>query len=451
MAEVFPDLSVIQGGRTSPRTPPQAVELEESILGGILLDPDAIERVASVLQPEHFYISGHSEIYRTALMLHARKQPTDLNAVAVALRDRGLLDKVGGATQLMHLLDATVSAVNIDHYAEVVIAKANRRRLFAICQEGCQLAYDGSADWEMVLDQIQQKVFNLSSSAVQTGLRNLSDIVVEQYAHIERVAAGEVLTGLKTGFYDLDGMLGGGLQPKKLLILAGRPGMGKSALAATIARNVAAQEKPVALFSLEMGSDEVAQRLWSSESGVCSARMAAGRLRPEDWAALQSTSVTLSDLPLLIDESQAITPAHIKAQCRRLKAERGELGLIIVDYLHLMLDGTDDEVRELGRITRACKLLARELDVPILLLSQLNRAVEGKQDKRPAMSDLRGSGSIEQDADAVLLIYREEYYKPDTVDRGIAEIIIGKNRGGPTGSVKLLFEPQFTRFRNLRQ
>ncbi|MBL1176571.1 replicative DNA helicase [Pantanalinema sp. GBBB05] len=432
------------------RLPPQNIEAEEAILGGILLDPEAINRVADLMRPEAFYLSAHQEIYRAAIQLQSQGSPTDLMSITAWLRDRELLDKVGGQSKLVQLIDRTVSAVNIDRYANLVMEKYMRRKLIQAGSEISHLGYDTNKDLEDILDQSEQKVFNVTQDRPQQGLMAASDILTHTFSDIESRSLGMVLPGLSCGFYDLDAMTQG-FQRSDLIIVAGRPSMGKTSFVMNIARNIAAFHKlPVAIYSLEMSKEQLVQRLLASEVRIESGRLRAGRVSQQEWEPLGHAISTLSQIPIFIDDTPNISVNEMRSKARRLQAEQGgALGLILLDYLQLMEGGSDNRVQELSKITRSLKGLARELAVPVIALSQLSRSVESRTNKRPMMSDLRESGAIEQDADLIMMLYRDEYYNPDTPDRGIAEVILTKHRNGPTGTVKLLFESQFTQFRNL--
>jgi replicative DNA helicase len=429
--------------------PPQNVDAEESILGGILLDPEAIGRVADLLVAEAFYINDHKEIYKAALALHNQGKPTDLMSVTTWLYDHELLEKVGGQSKLAQLVDRTVSAVNIDRFAALVIDKYLRRQLIKAGNEIVQLGYETSLELEIVLDQSEQKIFGLTQERPQQGLVPISDTLIETFKEIESRHQDTAIPGLPSEFYDLDAMTGG-FQRSDLIIIAGRPSMGKTSFAVGMARNIA-EKWPVAIFSLEMSKEQLVQRLLASEAGIESNYLRTGRISQNQWGALSHALGTLSELPIYIDDTANQTVMQMRSQVRRLLAEKGgKLGLVLIDYLQLMEgSGSENRVQELSRITRSLKGLARELNVPVIALSQLSRGVEARTNKRPMMSDLRESGAIEQDSDLIIMLYRDEYYNENTPDRGIAEIIITKHRNGPTGVVKLLFDPQFTRFRNL--
>ncbi|MGG6268417.1 replicative DNA helicase [Leptolyngbya sp. AN03gr2] len=690
------------------RIPPQNLDAEEAILGGILLDPEAITRILDILRSEAFYSSAHQEIYKACVALHQQGSPTDLMSVSTWLNDRGLLDKLGGQSKLVQLVDRTVSAVNIDQYATLVVDKYLRRKLISTGHQISQLGHETAKDLEKVLDEAEQKVFSITQVRPNQGLIATSDILTKTFAEIEERSAGMALPGLASGFYDLDGKTQG-FQRSDLIIVAGRPSMGKclahdaelvladgsiatieeiyqrrqaelltlndnwkfsvtepsafiddgikpvfrvttrlgrtvettlthpyltldgwlplsslrvgdriavpriidvfgkvsvapseidrlvelsmkeipsfvfqlvrdqlatflnrllangyvlhheklarqvqhlllrfgvvsqlqfdsaaqpvwkldlidatsievfdsatyeaqagsvlcvqrsnvlqelansdvywdeitaiefvgekqvydltipkthnfvandicvhnTAFCLGLGRNIAAQYKlPVAVFSLEMSKEQIVQRLLASEARIESGRLRSGRIASQDWEPLSNAIGRLSELRIFIDDTPNISVVEMRSRARKLQAEQGgALGMILIDYLQLMEgSGSENRVQELARITRALKGLARELNVPVIALSQLSRSVESRADKRPMMSDLRESGSIEQDADLVMMLYRDEYYNEDTPDRGIAEVLITKHRNGPTGTIKLLFEPQFTRFLNL--
>lgn len=435
----------------SDRLPPQNIDAEEAILGGILLDPEAIGRIAEVLHPKAFYISAHQDIYRAALTLHSQGQPTDLMSMASWLYDQGILDKVGGQKRLAQLIDCTISAANIDQYAQLVMDKYLRRQLIHVGNEVSRLGYNTSEPIERVLDQAEQKVFGITQVRPTQSLSSTADILTSTFSDIESRSLGLVLPGITCGFYDLDAMTQG-FQRSDLIIAAGRPAMGKTSLCLSIARNIAAYHKlPVAVFSLEMSKEQLVYRLLSSEVQIETGRLRSGRISQAEWEPLGHAISNLSQLPVFIDDTPNVSILEMRSKVRRLQAENGgALGLVLVDYLQLMeSSGSDNRVQELSRVTRGLKGLARELNVPVIALSQLSRGVESRTNKRPMMSDLRESGAIEQDADLIMMLYRDEYYNPDTPDRGVAELIIAKHRNGPVGTVRLLFEPQYTRFRNL--
>lgn len=442
-------MSHFQLSSMSSSIPPQNIAAEESILGGIMLDSEAMGRVVDLLSPAAFYVSAYQEIYRAALMLHHAGKPTDFMSVTSWLYDHNLLEKVGGENKIAQLIERTVSAVNIDRYAALVVDKYLRRQLIQAGNEIVQLGYEISMELDSVLDQAEQKIFSLTQVRPQEGLVPISETLIQTFQEIETLHEGLALPGIPSHFYDLDALTGG-FGRSDLIVVAGRPSMGKTSFALAIARNIANQF-PVAIFSLEMSKAQLVQRLLASESGVESNYLRTGRITQNQWEPLSQALGTLSELPIYIEDMPNPTVMQMRSNLRRLQAEQGGmLGLVLIDYLQLMEgSGSDNRVQELSRITRSLKGLARELNTPVVALSQLSRGVEARTNKRPMMSDLRESGSIEQDADLVIMLYRDEYYNPDTPDQGIAEIIITKHRNGPTGVVKLIFDPQHTRFRNM--
>lgn len=429
--------------------PPQAIDAEEAILGAILLDPDAITRVIENLKASDFYIGKHRIIYEAMVRCHLGGRPPDPCMVVGELSDRNQLTAAGGQGAIAQLIAQTVHSVHVDLHAKLVIAKARRRRIIEICSDLSQQAHTAESDPE-IMALAERYLFELTQQQqTAKGLRPLSEFLITESDEIERIANGGEAPGYQTGFYDLDSLLNG-LQPGRLYIVAGRPGMGKSAFMGSVIRNVAERHnKPCALFSLEMQGGEVARRLLSAESQIEASRLMTGRLTQDQWEPMGQAMASLATLPIFVDDSTLVTPQEVRSQCLKLKAQHDGLACIVVDYLHLMIDGEGDETKLLDQYCRAFKRMAGELNVPVIVLSQLSRGVESRSNKRPVMSDLRQSGGIEQSADVIAMLYRDEYYNPDTVDRGIVEVIIAKHRNGPVGTVKLLFEPQFTRFRNL--
>lgn len=432
--------------------PPQNIEVEEAILGGILLDPEAYGRVAELLVPKAFYIPAHGHIYQAAIELHTTGKPTDLLNVSNWLADNQLLDKIGGQAKLIQLVERTVSAVNVDALAVLLMDKFMRRELIQAGNTVGKLGYDTSQSLEKVLDQAEQEVLNITQVRPQSGLTPVSEIVMKTYEDIE--ARNQELTppGLTCDFADLDAMTGG-FQRSDLIILAGRPSMGKTAITLNIAYNMSILHKlPILIFSLEMSKEQLVQRMLAGEARIDSNRLRAGRISQNEWEQVYAAIAKIADLPIYIDDTPNMMVMQMRSQARRLQAETGKpLGLIMLDYLQLMEGSSDNRVQEISKITRSLKGLARELNVPIIALSQLSRSVEARNNKRPMMSDLRESGSIEQDADLVIMLYRDAYYNPDTPDRDITELIITKHRNGPTGMVKLVFDPALTKFKNLAQ
>jgi len=439
-------------GFSPHQLPPQNVAAEEAILGGILLDPEALSRITHLLKPEFFYIQSHQDIYRAALSLHMQGKPTDMTAVATWLQDQGLLEKVGGPAKLVQLVEQVVSAVNIDQYAVLVADKYLRRQLIQAGQDILRLGYETSLPIEQVLDQAEQHIFAICQSQPRQELVSTAEMVSTIWQEIEQRSEDMLPPGITSGFYDLDALTQG-FQRSDLIIVAGRPSMGKTSFCLNIARNIAATHRlPVALFSLEMSKEQLVYRLLASEARIESTRLRTGRIAEQEWPNLNQAISNLAQLPIFIDDSASATLMEIRSKSRRLQAEQGSLGLVLIDYLQLMDSGTnsDNRVLELSRMTRGLKTLARELQVPVIVLSQLSRGVEHRTNKRPMLSDLRESGSIEQDADVVIMLYRDEYYNPDTPERGVSEVIIAKHRNGPTGVAKMLFDSSFTQFRNMK-
>jgi replicative DNA helicase len=378
--------------------PPQNVEVEEAILGGILLDPEAIGRVIDLLSSEAFYIPAHQEIYKAALALNSHGKPTDLISVQAWLTDHDLLEKVGGQSKLVQLVDRTVSAVNIDALAALVVEKYLRRKLIKAGNEIVQLGHETGRELEIILDEAEQKVFSITQARIQNGLVPMSETLVQTFQNLESLHDSQALPGILCGFYDLDAITGG-FQRSDLLIVAGRPSMGKTAICLNIAHNIAAGSKlPVAIFSLEMSKEQLVQRLLAGEARIESNRLRAGRITQNEWEGLSRAVGILSELPIFIDDTANLTVMQMRSQARRLQTEQGgQLGLILLDYLQLMEGGGDNRVQELSKITRSLKGLARELNVPIVALSQLSRSVEARTNKRPMLSDLRESGCLTGD------------------------------------------------------
>jgi replicative DNA helicase len=432
----------------SARVPPHNLDAEESLLGALLLSRDAVNAVAELgLTAGDFYKPAHQHVYDAIRVLMASGQPIDAVTVADELRRAGLLDELGGSAALLDLQARTPAISNSTRYAKIVQDTALLRRLIAVSSEIAEMAYSESDDVTRTLDSAETKMFEVaerrvtdSSLPIGTILQNVMENLEELY---ER---GNAITGTPTGFPDLDELLNG-LQPSTLNIIGARPSMGKTALALCVATNIAKTTRlPVLFFSLEMGHLELAQRILAIEAKIDSKKLRTGRLEQADWTKI-SNAIGRLEVELLIDENPNVTVMEIRAKARRVKARTGGLGLIVVDYLQLM-SGTGAENRqlEISEISRGLKILARELEVPILALSQLSRNLESRSDKRPMLADLRESGSIEQDADVVMFIYRDEVYNPESSDKAIAEVIVGKHRSGPTGMVKLVFLKEYTKF-----
>jgi replicative DNA helicase len=436
------------------RVQPSNLEAEQSVLGGILLEPGALDRLADILAPEDFYHEAHEKIYLTMLDLYRRREPVDLVTVTALLSDREILDAVGGPGFLASLCDNVGSAANIEYWGNIVHEKSILRRLITVSNEIAAQCYEPVSDVENFLDEAENRVFTIAESRMRQGFHALNNLVEKEISLLTALSdRREMTTGVATDFSKLDDMTAG-LQNSDLIILAARPSMGKTALALNIAYNVAHKSKvPVAIFSLEMSKEQLVRRLLSSVGRVDASNIRrAAFLTREQWGDLQMAAGNLLDCPILIDDTPAVSALEVRAKCRRLKRDK-KLGLILIDYLQLMRGRSDSASREqeISEISRSLKALAKELEVPVVALSQLNRRVEERPDKRPVLSDLRESGAIEQDADVIIFIYRDEVYKKDSLDKGVAEIKIGKQRNGPTGTFKLHFSSQFTRFDDLSE
>ncbi|MEJ2156783.1 MAG: replicative DNA helicase [Desulfobacteraceae bacterium] len=434
------------------KLPPHSIEAEESILSAILLDNSTLLDVLEVLLPDHFYRTAHQKIFSAISELFSKSEPVDLVTLTNMLRDRNQLEEIGGAAYLARVVDTVPSAINVQHYARIVRDKSALRRLIAKANEITQHCYEDGGDLDQVLDFAEGAVFEISEDKHQAAFHPISKIIESNIDALEERQGNKALvTGVPTGFAQLDHKTSG-FQGSDLIILAARPSMGKTALALNIARNAAVDSSvPVAVFSLEMSKESLSERLLCAEARVDSGRLRGGFLNPEDWSRITEAASALSEAPIYIDDSPDISATSIRTKSRRLKMDK-ELGLIIIDYLQLMKGrpGTERRDLEISEISRALKLLAKELNVPVVALSQLNRKLEERSDKRPQLSDLRESGALEQDADVVAFIYRDEVYNKDenNPNRGTAELIIAKQRNGPTGVVPLTFLGQYTRFEN---
>lgn len=435
-----------------PSLPPQNIDAEEAVLGGILLDPNAMLRVNEVLEPEAFYVHAHQLVYKACCALHSSHQPVDLQTVTNWLSDHELLSGVGGRIKMAQLLDRTVTSINVDALARLVAEKAISRRMMEVGLEIHALGWNQVDALDTRLDAAQQKVFALQQQRQQSNQpQPMSSISMRVFQQMEELAVTGVPRAIASGFYDLDNLLAGGFYPEDLIVLGGRPSMGKSLLACSMAYQVAAMHQmPTLIFSLEMSADAIVQRYVSNLAQIEATRLRQGKIRAGEWARVAQATDTLSQVPVLIDDTPCPSVEQIRSKVRATISQYKGLKLVVIDYLQLMVDGGDSRlVQRLGEITRQLKLLARECKVPILLLSQLNRGVEERSDKRPFQSDLRDSGRIEEDADLILFCYREQYYNPSTTERGLMEVICTKQRNGPTGTVKLLFDGAFNSLRNL--
>ncbi len=435
------------------QVPPQNLEAEESVLGAMLLSPTAIGAVTEILDASDFYRDSHATVYRAALALWAKGEPVDAITLADELDARGELEAVGGSSRVAELAALVPATSNVEHYARIVKEMATLRGLVRVGSEIARLGMDRPGETSDLVDRAEQLVFDLAQERVTGDFAHIDSLLRDSFERIMHLyEAGAELTGIPSGFRDLD-RLTSGFQPGNLIILAARPSMGKSALALCTAANLGVRhETPVALFTLEMSKSEVTQRLMCSEAKVESNRLRSGKLAQDDWPRLTAACDKLMKAPIYVDDTGSITMMELRSKARRLKSREPRLGLIIVDYLQLMTSGStvENRVQEVSQISRSLKVLARDLDVPILALSQLSRAVEQRHDKRPILSDLRESGSIEQDADLVFFVYRDEYYNGEESDQqGLAEVILAKHRNGPTDSLKLSFLKRYAKFADL--
>ncbi|MFH0828630.1 MAG: replicative DNA helicase [Candidatus Kerfeldbacteria bacterium] len=436
------------------KIPPQNIEAEQSVLGSLLIDKDAIIRVADIIRADDFYKDAHNKIYDAIVELYEKREPVDVVSLTNVLKAHGTLESIGGRSYLASLTNAVPSSSNVVTYARIVQHKATLRRLLHCASEIMELGYKETDDVESVLDRAEQSVFNVSQKYLRQQFIPLKSVLTEAFDRIDELhrESGK-LRGLTTGLPDLDNILAG-LQRGDLIILAARPSVGKTSLALDIARSVAIREKvPVGIFSLEMSKEQLVDRLLVAEARVDLWKMRTGKLsEDEDFSRIGHAMGVLSEAPIFIDDSAIATVLEMRTKARRLQSEHG-LGLIIVDYLQLMEGNADVENRvlQIAEITRGLKGLSKELNVPVLAISQLSRATEMRSPPIPKLSDLRESGSIEQDADVVLFIYREEIYRPDTNRKHIADIIIAKHRNGPTGQIQTFFDEAKTSFRSLEK
>jgi replicative DNA helicase len=438
--------------RLESRVPPHNLHAEESLLGALLLSRDVVGQVAELqMRVEHFYKPAHQHIYEAIRGLMANGHAVDIVTVSDELRRNGLLDDIGGAQALNELQNATPAISNAHRYAKIVQDTAMLRKLISVAGEITELAYMEPDDVTKALDEAETKVFEVAEDRVVDSTRPLSELLPEAMDELQATfERGDSITGVPTGYNDLDELLSG-LQPSTLNIIGARPAMGKTALGLGIALNVAkTTHKPVLVFSLEMGHAELTQRILSSEAEVESQKLRTGRLQEPDWSKIGRAINRIEGIPLYLDDNPRVTVMEIRAKARRLKARSGGIGLIMIDYLQLMSGGANAENRQLevSEISRGLKILARELQTPIIALSQLSRTLESRADKRPMLADLRESGSLEQDADVVMFLYRDEVYNRDSPDKASAELIVAKHRSGPTGVARLVFRGQYTKFGN---
>lgn len=425
------------------KVPPQNQEAEVSVLGSMLLDKEAIIKVADILVPDDFYNDSYRIIFDEMLWLYEHHQPIDIITLKNRLKERNELENIGGTTLISQLANSVPSAAHVVNYAKIVADKALLRRLISTANDVTNMAYGAEGEPSEILDQAEQKIFNVSERHFKGNFISLKTVLTESFDRIDELHKDkDKLRGVPTGFKPLDNILAG-LQPSDLIIIAGRPSVGKTAFALNIAHNVAVHDQiPVAIFSLEMSKEQLVDRLLASEAGIDSWKLRTGNLDDNDFLKINHAYGTLSEAPLFIDDSSMINVLEMRTKARRLQAEHG-LGLIILDYLQLMSGGNqENRVQEVSEISRSLKGLSKELNVPVIALSQLSRAVESRPSKIPMLSDLRESGSIEQDADVVMFVYREEMYDEDTTRKGLTDILIRKHRNGPLGHVELYFKPE---------
>jgi replicative DNA helicase len=429
---------------------PHSREAEEAVIGSILINPETYYDVAQFLLADDFYIHRHRWIWEAFTHLHERRSPIDFLTVSEELDQMGQLGEIGGPAYLTTLINNVPTSLHAEAYGRIVENSAIRRRMLTAANQIAKLAYQEETSIDSVMDEAEKAVFGVSERRMTRDLQSIQQVLSDYYDRIDQLAArGEEAMGVPTGFIDLDRLLGG-LQPSDLLIIAGRPGMGKTAFMLSAAKNAAqTHKKHVAIFSLEMSNEQLVQRLIAQETGIDSQRLRTGKLNENEWPVFTHAIEVLSDTRVFLDDTPALTPLQLRTKCRRLHLEY-QLDLILVDYLQLMTSGARNEnrVQEVSYISRNLKVLARELNVPVLAAAQLSRAVEQRADKEPQLSDLRESGSLEQDADIVMFIHRPEMYEKDNLKQNIAQIKVAKHRNGPVGTVELIFRGNLAKFEN---
>lgn len=437
---------------TSRMIPPQNIEAEQAVLGTILLQDKSMLSVVELLEPDNFYKDAHKTIFSVMVTLFEKREPHDLITVTSLLKDQNKLDAVGGAGYLASLTDIIPFSGTLIHHANIIRKKAILRKLIQTTSEVAARCYDAQDEIDTLVDEAEKTIFEIAQSKKGQGFQPMATIVPKAFDRITKLFdRQEHITGVPTGYDDLDRMTAG-FQPAEMIVLAARPSMGKTALAMNIVQHAALIEKiPVAVFSLEMSMESLAMRMLCSVGKIDSQRIRTGKLTDNDWPRLTRATGMLTDAPIFIDDTAGLTILEMRAKARRLKSEH-DLGMVVVDYLQLMQgkSGIENRAQEISDISRSLKAMAKELDVPVIALSQLNRSLESRTDKRPQLSDLRESGAIEQDADVIMFIYRDEVYNkaPDNPNRGLAELIIGKQRNGPTGMVQMTFIGEHTTFEN---
>jgi replicative DNA helicase len=433
-----------------PQLVPHSREAEEAVIGAVLINPEAYYDVAQFLQPDDFYIHRNQWIWQAFIALHNRNEAIDFVTVTEELDQMGHLADIGGAAYITKLINNVPSSLHAEAYGRRVEETAIRRRMLSAANKIAKLAYEENLSLDTVMDDSEKAVFNISERRSTRDLMPIRTVLSDYFDRIEELSQrDDALVGVPTGFFDIDKMLGG-LQPSDLLIIAGRPGMGKTGFLLSAVKNAAlTHKKHVAVFSLEMSNEQLVQRLIAQETGINSTRLRSGKLDPNEWMLFTQAIEVLTDTHIFLDDTPALTPLQLRTKCRRLHLEYN-LDLIVVDYIQLMTGDirNNNRVQEVSDISRNMKILARELNVPVLAAAQLSRAVEQRSDKRPVLSDLRESGSLEQDADIVMFIYRPEVYEEDSAHQNLAEIIIAKHRNGPTGEVQLVFRKNLAKFEN---
>jgi len=434
------------------KTPPQNPQAEESFIGSLLLDKDAIIKVADIIHINDFYVEKNGMIYEAILKLFEKREPLDVVTLSEELEKQGTLKEIGGASYLTDLVNGVPTAAHVVNYAKIVAQKATLRRLIAAASQINEIAYDEEEQLDNLLDKAEKTLFDVSQKHLRQNFVSIKDVLADSFDRLDSLHKdNESLRGTPTGFTGVDNILAG-LQKSDLIILAARPSMGKTSLALNIAQNVATKQGvPVGVFSLEMSKEQLIDRMLASEAGIDSWKLRTGSLEDKDFEKLNKAMGVLAEAPIYIDDSAMANVMEMRTKARRLQSEH-DLGLIVIDYLQLMSGGSsssDNRVQEISEISRGLKGLARELNVPVIALSQLSRSVEQRNPKIPQLSDLRESGSIEQDADVVMFIYREDYYEKETEKKNIADILIKKHRNGPTGDVELYFQPDQTLFKNI--
>lgn len=437
---------------TELRMPPHAPEAEKAVLGALMIDKDAITKIADIIAEGDFYLAAHNVIFGSMLRLYEHNDPIDVLSISNALEERNQIDAVGGATYVASLVRGVTSASNVTYYAKIIQKKAVLRRLISAAATINELGYNESEDLEKILDDAEQTLFGISQKSLKQEFTPIKKILGEAFDRLDDLHKNKgVMRGVPTGFADLDDLLSG-LQKSDLIILAARPSVGKTSLALDIARQVGTIAKvPVGIFSLEMSADQLVDRMIAAEANLDLWRLRTGNLKDSDFTQINETMGKLSEAPIFIDDTSSANIMEMRTMARRLQAEHS-LGLIIIDYLQLMEGrGNENRVQEISEISRGLKTLAKELNIPIIALSQLSRAVESRPDQRPRLSDLRESGSIEQDADVVMFIYREDRVNPDTENKGVAEIIVAKHRNGPVGVKQLYFHEEAASYKNLEK